>query len=375
MKKLIIAVSALAVFCLCLISIGRAKATDSVQDQYCANTDTTSYETVGNNGVAEQTFHPTKDRLTDVNIKIGGLNFTGDSPLKVTILRNDNNSEIGSATVLPTLSGPSIRQWTFSSPLVLDTANVYKIRLEKMSGPATLYWYYGAGDQNCDGDSRTYGFLGGTRQSWDFNYATLGYNQPAETPATPASTPASTTPSGQTVGTGNAPATTTSAAIKSPTNLAATFADNAVKLTWTKSATADIDGYKVFRSESKTSNFKEIGKTVKATLAYSDSKDLTISKTYYYMVRAYKVSDESASSSAAQITIPETATLTVSETMKKALPVFFNTNTDVTDWPQVELYWILGGVIGVLIVLLVAYEKERARNVKLLSGRHFRLSK
>lgn len=150
----------------------------------------------------------------------------------------------------------------------------------------------------------------------------------------------------------------------------AEYANSAVNLTWAASTTTDIDGYKVFRSEKETTGFTEIGKTVKSTLKYADSKELVTEKTYYYMVRAYKGTAESVSTSTVSILIP----IPTGETKAKVLP-FFADVAETTDWPQIQLYWILGGIIGILLALLVVHERERTRTQKLLSGRHFRLDK
>lgn len=372
MKKIVVF---LVLFLMVLAFGDQVKATTSVQDRLCVNTNETVYEPLGSNGINEQTFRPTKDRLTDVRIKIGGPGLNGSSPLRVTIIKKVGGTVIGSTVIQPTVNTPGIRTWTFPTPLTLDTTQVYIIRLEKVSGLAIPWWYYGDGDETCDGDNRTYGWIANVRQSWDFNYSTYGYNQPVETPVVDA--PAATTPTtpssqtiGTTAGTGTAPSATTSSAIKAAAGLKAEYANSAVNLAWTASTTADIDGYKVFRSEAATTGFAEIGKTVKATLTYADSKELVAEKTYYYMVRAYKGTAESASTSTVSMLIP----IPTGETEAKVIP-FSTDMTETTDWPQIQLHWVLGGVLGVLVVILVAHEKERARTQKLLSGRHFKLDK
>jgi len=211
----------------------------------------------------------------------------------------------------------------------------------------------------------------------DFNFKTWG-TDPVEIVAEQDiseqqnSTPDAVIPDGQTTGTGTgaAPSTTTSSAIKAASGLKAEYANSAVNLTWTASTTSDIDGYKVFRSETATSGFTEIGKTVKATLKYADSKELVAEKTYYYMVRAYKGTAESASTTIVPMLIP----IPTGETEAKVIP-FFTDMTKTTDWAQIQLYWILGGIIGILLALLVIHERERVKTTKLLSGRHFRLDK
>lgn len=386
MKKVLVGL----LTCIALVSAAfvyqKAKATDSTQDQYCASGPDSSYETLGNNGVAEQSFHPTQNRLSYVNLKIGGLNLTGNSPLKVSILTNADDTLIDSATTMPTVSTPEIRQWVFATPLTLDTSNVYKIRLEKVSGPAFVYWLYGQGDQSCDGDSRTYGFLGGTRQNWDFNFGTFGftYTAPANentnssnsntNSVTNSNTNSVTIPAGQSAGTGAAPSTTTSASIKAASGLTALYSTNAANLAWTASTTADIDGYKIFRSEAEKTGFTEIGKTVKATIQYVDTKDLTAGKTYYYFVRAYKTTAQSASTSTVSLLIPEVTATTNTNTNKTITPINASTSDD-TDYELIQIYWISGWLIASLLVILIAYEIDQKRKGGFAGAKHFQLLK
>jgi hypothetical protein len=123
---------------------------------------------------------------------------------------------------------------------------------------------------------------------------------PATTPTT-TSTPAASTPlpAGVTAGSGAAPAAT-STSIKQPTDLVAADvgADQggSIKIDWKASITIDIDGYKVFRSIEESKNFKEIAKTEKTILTFTDNSAV-IGQKYYYMVRAYKTTKESASTS------------------------------------------------------------------------------
>jgi len=123
----------------------------------------------------------------------------------------------------------------------------------------------------------------------------------APTATTPtATTPAAATPLpvGVTAGNAAAPATPT-ASIKAPTlvTIADVAADQggSLVLVWKASTTADIDGYKIFRSTEEKLNFKEVALTVKAIVTYIDNT-AAIGQKYYYIVRAYKGALESASS-------------------------------------------------------------------------------
>ncbi len=122
-------------------------------------------------------------------------------------------------------------------------------------------------------------------------------------PGTPSTilTPASSTPlpEGVSVGSGAAPAAV-SASVKAPSNLI--IADvpedqgGSLKLDWTASSSSDITGYKVFRSTTEVvKDFKELVKTEKNIVTFTDNTAV-IGQKYYYMVRAYKTTLESASS-------------------------------------------------------------------------------
>jgi len=130
---------------------------------------------------------------------------------------------------------------------------------------------------------------------------------PAATPTTtPTTTPTNATPAASTplpagvaAGSGAAPAAPTTS-IKAPTALvvADVAADQggSLKLDWTASTTADIDGYKVFRSTAEKTGFAEIAKTTDKTIVTYTDNTAAIGTKYYYMVRAYKTTKESASS-------------------------------------------------------------------------------
>ena len=69
----------------------------------------------------------------------------------------------------------------------------------------------------------------------------------------------------------------------------ATADKGSVKLNWTKSKGYKVDGYQVYRSTSKTKNFKKLGTTAKTS--YKNTKSLKKGKTYYYKVRGYRILD------------------------------------------------------------------------------------
>lgn len=121
-------------------------------------------------------------------------------------------------------------------------------------------------------------------------------------------------PTTSSTATGEAPAATVSTSIVKPTGLTATYSDG-VALTWKASTTADVDGYIVFRSETKGKGYTKLTNVAKAKLDYTD-KTAAASKTYYYVVRATKGVEQSASSNEATITIPATAAPTIPLNLK-----------------------------------------------------------
>lgn len=102
-----------------------------------------------------------------------------------------------------------------------------------------------------------------------------------------------------------APSATTSSSITKPTELKAEYSEG-VKLSWKASTMTDIDGYIVFRSETKGKNYTKLDQTSKSTYQYTDKTALA-GTTYYYIVRAYKGSAQSVNSNEASIAVPANA--------------------------------------------------------------------
>lgn len=76
---------------------------------------------------------------------------------------------------------------------------------------------------------------------------------------------------------------------KTTVKAGAVAAKGSIKVTWTKSKGYKVDGYEVYRSTSKTKNFKKLGATAKTT--YKNTKSLKKGTAYYYKVRGYRVLD------------------------------------------------------------------------------------
>lgn len=372
MKKVLMLICAFLLSGVFLVS--SAKAGPSVDQQYIGGTGSISI--FSDLGRFAQSFKPTMSGLSKVEIELA--NVSPGQTMSVAIRHRLNVTwDVGSVA-------------TVSNQTVVNGWNTFDfVDIDVLTGADDYYgiwttcpdngpqWKYTSGPS-------TYAYGYATWQStdkpdWDYNFKTWGTNPVEivdENTQANANTNTNSTviPAGQSAGTGDAPATTTSAAIKAPSGLTALFSSGAANLAWTKSTTTDIDGYKIFRSESETKNFTEIGKTVKTVSEYVDTKDLVAGKTFYYFVRAYKTTAQSASTATVSLLIPESAAVTNTNTNKSILPIITSILDD-TDYNQIALWWILGGVIAVLIVLLAAYEYEKKKKGGFPGAKHFRLIK
>ncbi|OIN89529.1 hypothetical protein AUJ40_01725 [Candidatus Berkelbacteria bacterium CG1_02_42_45] len=276
----------------------RARA-DSTKDQSCANVDEMYYMTIGNNPPEQQSFVPTQNRLTDVVLKLGGYNFNGDATVRIL----SEDTPIASKTITFSTSTPIYRTFTFATPVTLTPSSTYKIWIDDSATASPLYWYTNTDPNCCPSGSA---FWGGSAQIPDFDFATWGYSvsEPENPPADGQDNQGTTGTTG-TTGTGETLGTATSAIAK-PLELTAAYSetDRGVKLAWKASATADIDGYKIFRSENASKGYTKIKETAKDKLDYLD-QDIAAGKTYYYQLRAYKSDQQSYSSNTASAKIPD----------------------------------------------------------------------
>lgn len=155
-------------------------------------------------------------------------------------------------------------------------------------------------------------------------------------------TQTSNTPTTTTKTAGAAPSASVSASIEPPADLTAEYTEGA-KLSWSASSSSDIHGYIVFRTETAGNDYLEVGRTEKTVLEFTDSS-ANLGKTYYYIVRAFRGTDESANSSEASLATPSEATDTASAT----------TATSVNSNSSNYIIWYLSGV-AVLLLLLLAF--------------------
>lgn len=153
-----------------------------------------------------------------------------------------------------------------------------------------------------------------------------------------------------------------SSAIAKPTELKAEFntKDRAVNLSWTASTTSDIAGYKVFKSTDNDKNLVKIAETTSKISKYQD-KNVKPNTKYFYVVRSYKGSMQSASSNKVNITTPQlqpiamrtTALSPVNQTQEKSFIQRY--------WPYLLAVVVLVIAGGLLIYFKYYLPKLRAR--------------
>jgi preprotein translocase subunit SecG len=156
------------------------------------------------------------------------------------------------------------------------------------------------------------------------------------------------------------PAASVETSIAKPTELKAVY-EKAVTLTWNASATSDIDGNKLFRSETKGKDYKKIGQTTKKILTFLDATVAT-DKTYYYVVRAYKGSGQSASSNEASITVSASA-----GNGDTALSAEESMSNDAAAPTKNYVMWILviaALVLTLVLLILIKRRQDKAKRAK-----------
>jgi hypothetical protein len=122
----------------------------------------------------QQTFKPTQDRLTKVNVLLNG---DGDGVISLWIVQNTDNGSyyINSDGPLPEPNGKTMMSFNFNN-VVMVPGSSYTI-LPATNDLTKLEWYY---QENCyaNGD----GFMGTVKKTFDFAFQTYGYS--LETPLT-----------------------------------------------------------------------------------------------------------------------------------------------------------------------------------------------
>jgi len=330
MKRKILAIVGILVFALFLFPQNVSAAEQL--DQQCNAVPDEQVPSGG--GSMYQTFKPAFDRLTKISVYIGDENRSD-----TLALQNEGGTTINSASL--TVSVVNWYTFTFSQVSEVTSGATYRIAITTPQIMTT----WGNVHTGCYANGQAY--LNGGTYGGDWLFQTYGYNYSSGT---------TQGTSDQGTGTATTPSSTTSSSIVKPTSPKGEYlADQkGVKVTWGKSTTTDIDGYRIYRSEEKTKGFAKVGEVNKTTLEYLD-KTVTGEKTFYYYIRAYKGTTESNSSDTITVVVPKIEVAaakdeSVIETAESQPPTFLDT---------LKLYWLpisLGG-FGVLLLLGITFWK------------------
>lgn len=354
MKKILLILS----FCIAIcFSVNNTLAVESTL--FASNTVLAqAYLTLNATDMRAQTFTATVDNITAFHAY---LNDRVNGSTIVAYLINESSQEVIETSSQRMGSGNGWEEFNFNSPLSKESVYRVKILVPVASGVKWVrsgdvysggWYYFGAGPGDYDTSSDM------VFQAWGYNNPTPvdpGVSGQTSTPIS-SSTAASSDSTGESAGNSTvaseAPDTNVTASIAKPTELKATY-NKTVNLDWKASTTLDIDGYKIFRSETKGKGYSKIGQVTKASTTYSD-RTVLLGKTYYYIVRAYKGSGQSGSSNEASITIPtnQLSSAVVSTDQKNVAP------------KNNYLLWIIIIAVIVLGLILLIVIKRRKNKTK-----------
>ena len=217
-----------------------------------------------------QVFAPTMNKLTKVRLLFGGVN----TPTIVLTVKDMSGNPLGQTSSVVSAGWVD---FTFASVISLTPSLSYQIHLTR-EATANVSWNfcqpaaYGGG----------YAVTGGVIiPDKDYNFQTYGYNQGSLSPSA-----------------------SSSVIISPPGNLKAEDVANdtggKVKLTWDKSTTSGIDGYRIYRRNDEEKDFTKVA-DVGAKFTDLEDTNLNNGTLYIYVVRAYKGTNESVDSNEARI--------------------------------------------------------------------------
>lgn len=275
------------------------------------------YSRVSGTSPDYQIFVPTKNTLDAISVRVVG--FT--TSIRMDVIDAYNPPYYTIASMTKTFDGSE--QWlTFDFRDVPMPFSGYAIAISNTDPTHSLMWKY-----RTECYSRGYSLMNGAYQAdKDFGFSVYAYDSdtnsggnnpgggaPGSQPQQPSPAQPPTTgpngsiasPFGTIPGNQAAPLKETASSILPPTNLTAEDAEldygGAIDLNWTASNSSDIDGYKVFRRAEDDPQFRELIKLPKTFTSFTDPW-ATKGKTYYYMLRSYKGSQESSNSNVASAT-------------------------------------------------------------------------
>lgn len=304
-----------------------------------------------------QTFTPTQNRLTRI-----GLWLEGDGVGKV-VLRITHAGSVLGTEIIDETAGYNLVYFDFDNLELVPGDSDYRIWPSRYTGNDTLYWHR-SDDPNCY--TSGVGYVDGIDVGLDWGFATYGFTQAEEGGDEPAGEPeGDTEPVADpgvdvTTNFGSAPSQNISADILPPTEFGAENTSKedsvAVTLSWTKSTTEDIDGYKIFRKgPEEDAEFGQISQTEKSIISFIDYKVIE-NTDYTYMARAYKGNQESDNSNE--------AFLTASKKQTRSYNVLSMPLESLWDWLTEPIFLTFFGastiaILGLLLWYLIARRKKK----------------
>lgn len=321
----------------------------AIADQYCENEDIENVEgywLIKTHTSLSQTFTPTKNRLKTVELAIAG-GADVNAPIKMEIYM------VGGGLVATKTETTEFAQvawlgFTLPEAVSLDTTKQYKITITTTS--TTPYWVVSNINPCYSGGNAIIDTSPANDQ--DFGFVTLGWNYVAPAP--------DPEPEDEPV------------VIAKPTNVQAEFISqfDGVNITWTASTTTDITGYNIYRSESASTGYTKIGTVAKTLTAYLEQAEFEEETTYYYQVKAYKGSVQSAASNTASVEIPKFEEETEETEEVEEIDIVDDTNTEspAKTWLNNLINYIIGGAIIliaiVVLVIVLIVKKKKSKDIK-----------
>ncbi len=305
-----------------------------------------------------QSFRPTTNRITKITAY---MEYSAINKVRLLFYTNDQfiSSSPDIAVTNETGYTPGqIYPISYNLNATVNPGQEYGVVLFVVEG--TAKWKYIENNGSCDptGNSRV-NLLNG--ETTDMTYMVQGYNYVAPIVSTTAA-PAAT----------SVPKTTVSVNIKAPTEPKAVYDVTAktANVSWKASATADIEGYIVSRSEDNKT-FADLGTVKKDVLTYQD-KNIVQEKTYYYQIKAYKGAKSSVASATTSVSIPkpgeEAATTNTDEPAKIEVK-------SVSFWNLENSLLMSGGILVVLLAITLGVLIYLRKKKNFSFGKILRLKK
>ncbi len=312
-----------------------------------------------------QEFKPSKGILTKVEIDIA--NASGS--IGVVVKHNPGSGWVNTTDPISKAVSNGWNDFDFEN-VAVTPGQTYTISVTGDCGP---HWKYGEGNPYSDGEMVWQSMSQPTR---DFNFMTFGKDEVSE--PDPTSTPmpnsgddpngevsdddgsenvdGSDEVQGQDSSSGEIFVTPSSDIVK-PENLIAKYVtkEKAVLLAWKASATSDIDGYKIFRSNKKDTGYIKVGEVSKAKKEFKDSNPLS-GRVLYYQVRAYKGTKQSVSSNTASVVVPAVKTSPVAVADAAISKTFLQTY-----WPYLLIVVVILLIAGALIARKIIINRKKSR--------------